>query len=141
MGDVSGGCKCDMLYTWVPSADYLKDVTTGKDLNIMRLSYWGLSLTILLTLPASIVVTYFDYLLRMFAPPAFAAPDGITGILRALSGGVVPIAVWVTGATALSLAEGMVASERSRLFLQLLFTYFWLCLCLLFVNRIIVYGV
>ena len=106
----------------------------------MRLSYWGLSLALLLTLPASIVATYFDALLRTLAPAAMAPPDRITQLVLALSGGTVPIAIWVLGITALCLAEGLSSNERARLFAQLVFTFYWCGLALLFVNRLIVFG-
>jgi len=106
----------------------------------MRISYWGLSFTILLTLPASLAATYFDPLLRLHAQAALSSPDSVTNFLHSLCGGVVPIAVWVTGATALCLAEGMVANEQVRLFSQLAFTLYWLGLCLVFINRIIAFG-
>ena len=106
----------------------------------MRISYWGLSFTILLTLPASLAATYFDPLLRLHASAALISPDKVTSFLHFLCGGAVPIAVWVVGATGLSLCEGMVANERARLSAQLAFTLYWLGLCLLFINRFIAFG-
>ena len=138
MGKVARRCKY-RLYPFTPDRQthYVKD---RKRLPTMRLSYWGLSLALLLTLPASIVATYFDALLRTLAPAAMAPPDRITQLVLDLSGGTVPIAIWVLGITALCLAEGLSSNERARLFAQLVFTFYWCGLALLFVNRLIVFG-
>ena len=142
MRDASGGCKCDMRKALYAGGldGLLYTSERRKDFEFMRISYWGLSFTILLTLPASLAATYFDALLRIHAPLALNSPDPMTNFLHFLCSGAVPIAVWVIGATALSLAEGLVANERARLFSQLAFTLYWLGLCILFVNRIITFS-
>ncbi|MFH0907863.1 MAG: hypothetical protein V1929_03790 [bacterium] len=101
---------------------------------------WTLAATILITMAASVAATYFSPLLRVLVPAALNDPFRLTTLVQVFADGNTPGVLWALGAILLSLGEGLVRAERTRLIAQLAFLFFWLALCLLFITRLIAFS-